>query len=415
MTTTPAGYRRGDTGYRRITLALFAAGMATFVAMYAAQAVLPELTHEFSVSPATAALTVSATTGTLALAIVPASAVSERYGRIRIMAGAALVSALLGCLAPLAPSIGVLLVIRALQGVALAGVPATAMAYLAEEVHAQDLGAAMGRYVSGTTIGGLSGRVLASFVLDHATWRWALESAALAALGFTALFLARAPRSVHFEPAPIGVRTTSRNLLGHLRNARLLAIYLTAFLLMGGFVSVYNMLGFRLLAAPFSLPEAVVGLVFLLYLAGTVSSAVAGRLADRLGRKTVLVGGELVAAAGLLLTLPGNLTCVLVGVLIFTAGFFAAHSVASGWVSAIAREHRAEASGLYLFAYYTGSSVLGAVSGLAYSGSGWNGVVLYVGVLYLIALGLAAVMPLLRRRRARSSSAASGLSGPAEA
>ncbi len=399
MTTiAAAGHRRGETGYRQITLALFAAGMATFVAMYAAQAVLPELTREFSVSPATAALAVSATTGMLALAIIPASAVSERYGRVRIMAGAALVSAVLGCLAPLAPSMGVLLVVRALQGVALAGVPATAMAYLAEEVHRGDLGAAMGRYVSGTTVGGLSGRVLASFVLDHSSWRWALESAALAALAFTGFFLARAPRSRYFEPAPIGVRTTSRNVLGHLRNARLVAIYLTAFLLMGGFVSVYNMLGFRLLAAPFSLPESVVGLVFLLYLAGTVSSAVAGRLADRWGRKRVLVGGEVVAALGLLLTLPSSLPSVIGGVLIFTAGFFAAHSVASSWVSAIAREHRAEASGLYLFAYYTGSSVLGALSGLAFSGHGWNGVVLYVGVLYLLALGLAGAMPLLRRR-----------------
>lgn len=408
MTVEAAGYRRGDTGYHRITLALFAAGMATFVAMYAAQAVLPDLTHEFSVGPATAALAVSATTGFLALAIIPASAISERFGRVRVMAVAALTSALLGCLAPLADSMGVLVTVRAVQGIALAGVPATAMAYLAEEVHRGHLGAAMGRYVAGTTIGGLSGRVLASFVLDHADWRWALEAAALAALGFTGLFLARAPRSVYFEAAPVGMRTTSTNLVTHLRNGRLVAIYLTAFLLMGGFVSVYNMIGFRLLAAPFSLPESIVGLVFLLYLAGTVSSAIAGRLADRIGRKTVMVGGEVAAAVGLVITLPANLWCVLVGVCVFTAGFFAAHSVASGWVSIIAARHRAEASALYLFSYYAGSSVLGALSGFAFSHGAWNGVVGYVAALYAAALGLAALMPLLRSRRAKARSAATG-------
>lgn len=397
------GYRRGEAGYRDITWALFAAGMATFVAMYAAQAVLPELSDEFSVGPATSALAVSATTGTLALAIVPVSALSERFGRVRVMASAALASALLACLVPLAPSMGVLLTIRGLQGVCLAGIPATAMAYLAEEVDPEHLGGAMGRYIAGTTVGGLSGRVLAAFVLDHSGWRWALEAAGLAALAFTGLFLWKAPASRSFVRAPVGLRTTTANVVGHLRNGRLIALYLTAFLLMGGFVAVYNMLGFRLIAAPFHLPQSAVGLVFLLYLAGTVSSAAAGRLADRFGRKPVLVVSEIVAVLGLLITLPAALTAVLIGVLLFTAGFFAAHSVASGWVGAIASEHRAEASALYLFAYYFGSSVLGALAGVWFTADGWNGVVVYVAALFGLALAFAAIIPLLRRRRAARS------------
>ena len=394
------GYRRGEPGYRDITLALFAAGMATFVAMYAAQAVLPDLTTDFSVGPATAALAVSATTGFVAFAIIPGSALSERFGRVRVMAIAALASALLGCLVPLAPSMEVLIVLRALQGIALAGVPATAMAYLAEEVDSEHLSGAMGKYIAGNTIGGLSGRLLASLVLDHASWRIALEVVAFAALAFTGLFLWRAPKSRFFRPSPVGFRSTTGNLLGHLGNARLVALYLTAFLLMGGFVAVYNMLGFRLLAEPFGLPKSIAGLVFMLYLAGTVSSAWAGQLADRFGRKQVMVAGEVLTLGGLLLTLPGSLPFVIVGVALFTAGFFAAHSVASGWVGAIATEHRAEASALYLFSYYAGSSVLGACSGLFFTSGGWNGVVTYVGVLCAAAIALAALMPLLRRRRA---------------
>lgn len=395
--TPSRGYRRGEQGYSDITLGLFGAGMATFVAMYAVQAVLPELSAEFEVGPATSALAVSATTGCVALAIVPASALSERFGRVRVMVAAALISALLGCLVPLAPSMGVLLVIRALQGLALAGVPATAMAYLAEEVSAEHLGSAMGRYIAGTTVGGLTGRLLASFVLDHASWRWALEAAALAALGFTALFVARAPRSRFFSSAPVGLRATSRNVLSHLRDGRLVRMYLTAFLLMGGFVAVYNMLTFRLLAPPFGLAQSVVGLVFVLYLAGTVSAAFAGRLADRFGRSRVLVASEGAALVGLFLTLPGQVVCVIIGVALFTAGFFAAHSVASGWVGALATHHRAEASALYLFAYYLGSSVLGALSGACFSSSGWNGVVVYVGGLLAVALALAVREPTLAR------------------
>lgn len=397
---TVTGYRRGDDGYRRITLSLFGAGMATFVAMYAAQAVLPALSDEFRVGPAAAALTVSATTGMLAIMIVPASVLSERFGRVRVMALSAMLSAVVGLLIPLAHALSLIVVLRGLQGALLAGVPATAMAYLAEEVHGVDLGAAMGRYIAGTTIGGLSGRLITSFVLDISTWRWAMFAAAAVALAFTLVFLKLAPASRRFEAQPVGIRTTSRNLLGHLRNPRLVAIYATAFLLMGGFVSVYNTLGYRMQAAPFHLSEGAVGLLFLMYLSGTVSSAYAGRLADRFGRKQILIASEAIALAGLIVSLWDSLVAVLVGILVFTAGFFAAHAVASGWVGRIAKEHRAEASSMYMCLYYVGSSVLGALAGVAYTHGHWGGEVLFVGGAYAAAILLAAlVMPLLRAAR----------------
>ncbi|WP_229749476.1 hypothetical protein [Flexivirga endophytica] len=105
----------------------------------------------------------------------------------------------------------------------------------------------------------------------------------------------------------------------------------------------------------------------------------------------------MVSAAGLALTLPNNLPLLLVGVLLFTAGFFAAHATASGWVGLLARQHRAEASALYLFAYYAGSSALGACSGLAYAAGGWNASVAYVCV--LLALGFAVAVLVARRAR----------------
>lgn len=394
---TNLGYCRGDRGYRRITAALFAAGMTTFVAMYCAQAVLPALSADFAVSPAASALTVSATTGLLALAIIPASALSERFGRTTVMTVSAIASALIGLVLPLSPSMGVLVGLRALQGVALAGVPATAMAYLAEEIDRRHLGAAMGRYIAGTTIGGLAGRLVASFTLDLGTWRWALEVAALVALAFTVVFVRLAPPSRYFRPQPVGLRATSRAIAHHLRAPALLSLFATALLLMGSFVSLYNMLGFRLSAAPFNLPDAVVGAIFLMYLSGTVTAALAGRIAERLGRSRVLVASEALTLTGLLLTLSSRLAVVLAGVLLFTAGFFAAHAVASGWVGLLAREHRAEASSLYLFAYYLGSSVLGACAGLAFSAGGWNAEVAYIAVFLALALLVAAAVARLAR------------------
>ena len=55
---------------------------------------------------------------------------------------------------------------------------------------------------------------------------------------------------------------------------------------------------FRLLGPPFRLPDLVVGFVFVLYAVGTATSTRAGRLADRLGPRPVLLGAAGVAALG---------------------------------------------------------------------------------------------------------------------
>src|SRR6201999_1187616 len=135
-----AAHRAGSRGYRRVTVALCSAGLASFAAMYCTQALLPVLSACYRIDPATAALSVSLTTGMLALAIVPASVLSERYGRTGVMLASGIASSVIGLLIPFSPSLTILLVGRALQGIALAGVPAVAMALLAEEVHADSLG-----------------------------------------------------------------------------------------------------------------------------------------------------------------------------------------------------------------------------------------------------------------------------------
>jgi predicted MFS family arabinose efflux permease len=387
----PERHRHASPGLRRVNLALFAAGLTTFMSLYCTQALLPVLAHAFTVSPSTVSLLVSLSTGTLALAVIPVSALSERYGRTRVMLVCALTAAVLGLLLPVAPSFTVLAVVRAAQGVALAGVPAVAMAYLSDEVHPEALGGAMGLYIAGNTVGGLLGRLVPGFVADLAGWRWALGAAALVSFGFTLLFWALLPRSRFFEPGRADLRAVGT----HLADGGLRRLYAIGLLLMSGFVTVYNFLGFRLLAPPFHLPQAVVGLMFLMYLGGTWSSATAGRLADRFGRRTVLAGALVVLATGLVMTLPGSVPVVGAGLLVFTVGFFAAHSVASGWVGSRARTARAQASALYLFAYYLGSSVGGSAGGVAFERAGWPAVVTYVFVLAV----LAAMMLGMRGRR----------------
>jgi YNFM family putative membrane transporter len=131
--------------------------------------------------------------------------------------------------------------------------------------------------------------------------------------------------------------------------------------------------------------------VFSVYLVGTASSTVAGRLADRFGRRAVVPFGCLIGLAGLLLTFPSWLPTLVAGVALLTAGFFVVHGVASGWVPARAHAggiSTGQAASLYLFAYYTGSSVFGSLGGRAWSDAGWPGVIALASLLLCLAAAL---------------------------
>jgi YNFM family putative membrane transporter len=392
-------HRPGSPGYRRFNLAMMLAGLGAFGILYAAQPVLPQISDEFGVSPTRAALAVSASTGALALCVLPAAALAIRWGRVRTMRTGLLLAVLFTLLAAAAPTFGSLIVLRALAGAVLAGVVAVAMGHVGSETHPSGLGSAMGLYVAGNSLGGVGGRLITAAVADATSWHWGVGLLAAAALVVTVAFWRLLPEPVALDEEDPRQDATA----GRLRSTPgVWALVAIPFLLMGGFVAVYNYLGYRLLAAPFSLPLAVAGLVFLAYLAGSVSSAVAGRLADALGRPRVLVAAVLLMGAGIALTVPDRLVLVVVGLVVFTTGFFAAHAVASGWMPVVAAPHRTRGSALYVCGYYAGSSVFGALLGLTWTDAGWTGVAAGVGVLVALALvATAAVVRATARRTAR--------------
>lgn len=390
--TTSTGvlpHRRGGSGFRRVNLALFAAGLATFTTLYCVQALLPALAERFQLSPASASLAVSFGTAGLAIGVIPLTALSGVWGRTPMMTWSLFIAASLGVAQAFVPSFALLLVLRALQGLALAGLQATAMSYLAEEIDRGSLGLAMGLYIAGNGIGGMAGRLLAGMVLDLASWRWALGVVGVLALGCAVVFRCYILPSRFFRPNPPRLRVVVGSVARSVTDSRLLRLFCCGFLLMGCFVTVYNYLGFRLLSAPFGLSHAVVGLIFVVYLAGSVSSAVAGRMVDTFGRRGMLIGSALVTLAGLAVMLPASLAAVVAGLVITTAGFFAAHSVASGWVSARATTLRVQGPAVYLCCYYLGSSIGGSLGGLAYGAAGWPALTAYAGGFIVLVLVLA--------------------------
>lgn len=385
------GLTRTDRDYRRAVLAMLAAGLATFNALYATQALLPTLVDDLGITPTEAALTVSATTGMLAVCIVPMSILSERFGRGRLLIISALTATALGLVLPLAPDATTLILLRALQGIAIAGVPAVAMTWLSEELDPAHLGRAMGIYVAGTTVGGLTGRLIPAGLLEIVDWRTSLVASSAVALAMAAVMTVLLPKQRRFEPKKIGPRSEIAAMLGHLGNPRLLGLFIIAFVGMGVFVSLYNFFGFRMIDH-FGLSPALVGVVFFMYLSGTWSSARAGAMTDKYGRGRVLIAGAALMLVGLLATMSAWLPGALIGLFLFTASFFAMHSTASSWIGLAATSHRAEASSMYLFSYYAGSSLVGAATGVVFARTSWPGFILILAAILLGVVVTAAAL-----------------------
>jgi MFS transporter, YNFM family, putative membrane transport protein len=388
----------GTPAYRKLSLALLIAGFSTFSLLYSVQSLLPIFARSFNVSAGEASLVVSLATGSLAITLLVASVISDRIGRRQTMTASLFAGSLLTLTSAVLPGWHALLVTRLLTGIALAGIPAVAMAYVAEEVHGNSIGAAMGLYIAGSAIGGMTGRIAASVIADVLGWRLALVAIGGCSLLGAMVFWQAAPPSRAFVSRKHDWSSFYASMKILRSDAALPWLYTEGFLLMGTLVTIYNYVSFYLLAPPYSLSQSAVGAIFLFYIVGSFSSTWFGQLAGRLGRRRVFWIPILALLGGVALTAAAPLICVVLGIGVVTAGYFGAHSVASSWVGRRGGAARAQASAFYLFFLYVGSSVLGSAGGVAWSRAGWPGVALFTGVLVivalLVALRLVAVKPL---------------------
>jgi YNFM family putative membrane transporter len=247
-------------------------------------------------------------------------------------------------------------------------------------------------------MGGMSGRMLTTWVADLSNWRVAIATIGVLSLVLSLIFILIIPRSRHFERREFHLLQLSQSLLSHLKNQHLCCLFAIAFLVMGGFVTLYNYVTFLLIAPPYSIDPSKVAWIFVSYAFGALGSTLMGSLIGRIGRYRAIYLALSIMVTGLLLTVVPVFGCIAVGIVVFTIGFFGVHAIASAWVGLYSKHTRAQASSLYLFFYYLGSSLSGTGGGLMWSSWGWNGVVLLIlglltiaalVILYLVRLGTA--------------------------
>ena len=391
---------------RTRTAAVVFAGFCAFTTLFAPQPLLPMLARLFAVTPGQASLLVTASTLAVALAAPFAGVVADRFGRKRVIVPAAFLLAIPTLLAATASSFGQLLFWRFLQGIFTPGIFAVIIAYVNEEWD-QGAGAATAAYITGTVLGGFSGRVLAAFVAAQAGWRWAFVALGIVNLLGAILIRAWLPPGRNFARSRSSAHVGAA-MLRHLSNPRLAATYAVGFCVMFTLLGTFTYVNFYLAAAPFHLSTAALGQLFAVYLVGAVITPRAGRMIDRVGHRFALVVAFSGGAAGIALTLVHSLPIVLLGLTLTCTGVFIANSAGSSYVGSAATESRASAVGLYVTFYYIGGSAGSAIPGLLWTHPTWpQCVTLTIAVQALtIVLALAFWKPLPKSIRVAELTAA---------
>ncbi|MCB8887641.1 MFS transporter [Vreelandella malpeensis] len=376
----------------RATAALCLGSFLVFINLYVPQPLLPELKQAYGVSTLGASLLMSFATLSLAFALLVFGPLSDAIGRGAIMRVTLVVAGALSLCLAFAPNFETLLILRLIQGFALGGLPAVAIAWMGDEFDKPALLGAVGLYIGANSLGGISGRVVGGWAASIGGPEAAFLSVGVMTLVGCVLFWRLLPEGRAFVAKRFELRQAVRDLVAHLRTPALLGAYCIGGINFLVFINQYSYITFRLAAEPYALAASALGLIFLTYLGGTFGSTVSGRLARRFSPASCMCAGIVILTLGTAVTLSNALALVILGLTINAFGFFLCHSLASSWVGRYAQGARGSASALYLVFYYLGASIGGFWLEPFWRVAQWPGVALgswlLLGVTLVLALRL---------------------------
>ena len=369
---------------RRMAVAL--AGFAAFLNLYAPQSVLPLFSEQFDASPRDVSLTVTAPALAIAIIAPFTGAVADVLGRKRVISIAMFALVVPTVMVALAPGLSALVFWRFVQGLALPPIFAVVVAYIGEEWPRNEVVRVTGIYTSATSFGGFFGRFIAGGLADAINWRVAFLALAGLTFGLALIVTLTLPMEQHFVRSP-GLKVAFAQMLRHLRNRRLVATYAIGFGVLFTFVATFTYVNFLLAAPPFSLSPTFLGLIFVVYLGGSVIAPLAGAGVARFGRRRLVMLAIAVWICGLLLTLAPSLPTIIAGLAISAASGILCQAISTGVVAVSAEQGHSSAVGLYVTCYYVGGSVGGVLPGVIWNAAHWPGCIgMVVAVLFLMAL-----------------------------
>jgi YNFM family putative membrane transporter len=368
-------------------IAVATAGFCAFLNLYSPQALLPALAREFGVGAAEISTIMTASALAIALTAPFTGAIADVLGRKRVITTAMFAVVLPMAGAAFAHDVQALIAWRFLQGLLLPPIFAVAVAYIGDEWPAGEVAGVAGIYIAGSSIGGFCGRFIPGALGDLIGWRGAfLALAGLSLLGAVtlALLLPREKRFVRSQ----GLGASARQMLRHLRNPQLLATYAIGFGVLFNFIAVFTYVSFHLAAPPYRFSSTLLGAIFVTYLVGTVVAPMTGWMMSRLGRRRFILAVIAAWACGGALLLAQPVAAIIVGLVLCAACGMLCQTIATGYVTTIAKEGRSSAVGLYVTSFYVGGSMGAFLPGLAWNAGGWPACIAMV-------LAMLAVMALI--------------------
>ena len=373
---------------RKIAVAI--TGFCAFLNLYSPQALLPGLAREFSAGPAEMSSVMTASAAAIALTAPFTGALADVIGRKRVITAAMLAVVIPMGMIALATSLEGMIVWRFLQGLLLPPIFAVAIAYVGDEWPTAEIPAVAGLYVTGASIGGFAGRFVPGLLADLVGWRSGFLALAIISLAGAIVVAAVLPRERSFVRSE-GLGASVRQMLRHLRNPQLLATYAIGFGVLFNFIAVFTYVNFHLAAPPYSFSPTLLGTIFVTYLAGSATAPLIGWAVIRFGRRPFILGVLCVWACGALLLLAQPLAAIILGLLLCAVCGMLCQAISTGYVTAIAKEGRSSAVGLYVTAFYVGGSMGALLPGIAWSAAGWPACVAMALAMLAIMAAIAAL------------------------
>ena len=358
--------------FRIIRNCMLISGLSVFAQLYLFQPMLSELQASFGVSLATGSLAVSASTIGMATGLFLFAFKADTFKRERLMSLSLILSALLTISSAFMSHFILLLLFNFLKGIALSGVSAVALAYLSDEIEPGKIGLAISLYLSGNTIGGMTGRVAGSLLAGWGGWQQAVWVIGITSLLLGFLFYWKIPASSQVSQNSISIKEKLQQMKDLLSKRLFIGMYLIAALAMGVFVSVYNYISIQLESPRYGLPHQMIAMIFVMYLTGVAGSIIVGKLSDKHRPERLLRYSLILLGAGLSMLLIPRLWALIAGLGILTFAFFSTHTIASRIVSVNASRSKSSATSIYWLSYYAGSSIIGSLTGIILTRFGWD-------------------------------------------
>jgi predicted MFS family arabinose efflux permease len=355
-------------------LAVAAAGFTAFVNLYSPQALLPELSHDFGVGAGQISALMTASTAAIALTAPFTGALADVLGRKRLITFAAFAVVVPTLVMALASSVPQLVILRFVQGLLLPPIFTVAVAYVGDEWPPADVPRVTGLFISGSSVGGFCGRFITGAAADLIGWRGSFGAVALLTLIGAMIVTIALPRERRFVRSG-GFAASARQMLAHLRNPRLLAIYAVGFGVLFNFIATFTYVSFHLAAPPYYFSPTLLGALFATYLAGSLTVPWVGRAIILFGRRRFVLGIIGIWIAGALLLLASPVAAIVVGLIVCATCGMICQAISTGYVITTAKEGRSSAAGLYASSFYVGGSAGAFLIGFVWNAAGWTGCV----------------------------------------